>query len=86
MGVYVWVTFKTEGAGSKMATMNGRCQRHSDCRDALDDLLHRLVEEARLEGWNYHEIASALVNFAVDVVPDTRHNSAEQPSPRLLAH
>lgn len=69
-----------------MPVLNERYQRYTDCSDALSECLHRLVEEARAEGWSYHEIATALINFAVDVTPESRSHSVEQPTADVLAH
>lgn len=69
-----------------MPRVSSRYQRYSDCRTSLEDALHAIVDQAKSNGWTSNEIAAALVNFAVDVVPDTRQQAEEASQPGTAIH
>lgn len=70
-----------------MPKASSRYQRYSDCLTSLETSLQTLVDQARLDGWTSNEIAAALVNFAVDVVPDTRRKAEVAPTkPSAAVH
>lgn len=69
-----------------MPRASSRYQRYSDCRTSLEESLRAIVDHARSNGWTSNEIAAALVNFAVDVVPDTREKAEEITQPSVAIH
>lgn len=60
-------------------------ERYRDCADAIASAVTELIEKAVASGWTHNEVTTALVNLAVDLLPESPGEEGKQP-PLVVRH
>jgi hypothetical protein len=61
-------------------------ERYLDCREAIKSPVNDLIDRAVAAGWTHAEVATALVNLAAELFPDSGKRETDRSPRAALRH